>query len=327
MNEHIHELILRVTGATAISGDQSVQSLWSGYGEIRRYHLVGSPQASVMVKQIQWGRQQEHPRGWNTDRSHQRKLTSYQVEKNWYLQWSVHAGEACRVPAAYAVEENSLGILLVLEDLNAAGYDRRRDPQNVSLSEVKSCLRWLAHFHGTYMGASGEGLWPVGTYWHLDTRPDEWVRMTNPSLKQAAVAIDRYLRLGTYQTLVHGDAKLANFCFDDGAEVAAVDFQYVGIGCAMKDVAYLIGSALDAADCGQYEGELLNHYFKELEMSLDKVIDFKAVKSEYLKRYPYAWADFYRFLDGWSPGHWKMHDYSREMVNQVLEELNNQAVS
>jgi hypothetical protein len=69
---------------------------------------------------------------------------------------------------------------------------------------------------------------------------------------------------------------------------------------------------------------LLNHYFKTLEINLNKIslpINIQAVIEEYKTLYKYAWADFYRFLDGWSPGHWKMHDYSKAMTKQVLKEL------
>ena len=48
---------------------------------------------------------------------------------------------------------------------------------------------------------------------------------------------------------MHGDAKLANFLFtSDHSQVAGVDFQYVGGGCGMKDVAYLL-SCLDEDAC------------------------------------------------------------------------------
>ena len=43
---------------------------------------------------------------------------------------------------------------------------------------------------------------------------------------------------------------------DEGARVAAVDFQYVGRGAAMKDVAYFVGSCLSGAECARREAEM-----------------------------------------------------------------------
>ena len=37
--------------------------------------------------------------------------------------------------------------------------------------------------------------------------------------------------------------------------------------------------------------------------------------------YPVAWTDFYRFLQGWSPGHWKLHRYSERLAREVLATL------
>ncbi|MEM7298595.1 MAG: phosphotransferase, partial [Bacteroidota bacterium] len=161
-------------------------------------------------------------------------------------------------------------------------------------------------------------------YWHLDTRPDEYERMKNLSLKEFAKAIDQRLSAASFQTLVHGDAKLANFCFSKQDKVAAVDFQYVGKGCGMKDVAYFISSCFHEKEIEKYEAELLNHYFNELEKSTDKSVDFQILKAEWMSLYKYAWADFYRFLDGWSPGHWKMHSYSEKLTREVIDELNAQ---
>ena len=81
------------------------------------------------------------------------------------------------------------------------------------MADVKNCLFWLATFHATFMNNSAEGLWDVGTYWHLATRPDELASMEDGKLKNAAAAIDQMLNNCKFQTLVHGDAKLANFCF------------------------------------------------------------------------------------------------------------------
>jgi hypothetical protein len=40
--------------------------------------------------------------------------------------------------------------LLVLEDLDAAGFGERR--RRVSETEVRACLDWLAAFHATFLG-------------------------------------------------------------------------------------------------------------------------------------------------------------------------------
>ena len=81
--EQIHDFILEATKANEILGSSVIQNLWSGYGSIKRYDLEGSDYTSVIVKHVEPD-QGAHPRGWNTDLSHQRKLKSYQVELNWY---------------------------------------------------------------------------------------------------------------------------------------------------------------------------------------------------------------------------------------------------
>lgn len=62
---------------------QSIQTLWSGYGEIARYKAVKSNQ-TLFVKEVILTQVIGHPRRWNTDISLQRKLSSYQNEVNFY---------------------------------------------------------------------------------------------------------------------------------------------------------------------------------------------------------------------------------------------------
>lgn len=313
--------IISLTGASKINRIKSVQSLWSGYGEIKKYYLEGGNHASVIVKHIQLPDADNHPKGWNTKLSHQRKLKSYQVEKHWYNHFVFRTNAQCRVPSILQGFEKEQEILLVMEDLDASGYDVRLDPQSVTLDDAKRCLTWLAHFHATFMDVASDGLWAVGTYWHLKTRPDELSKMKNMSLKKAAHQIDDKLNNSKFQTLVHGDAKLANFCFSKSGSIAAVDFQYVGKGCGMKDIAYLIGSCFNDQECEIYESELLSHYFSQLKIALNNSADYQSIKDEWMLLYKYAWADFYRFLDGWSSTHWKMHSYSAKLTQQVINEL------
>jgi hypothetical protein len=323
MNNIIHDLILTATGAKFANRLEVIQRLWSGYGEIVRYGLTGCDSDSVVVKHVKLAGQGSHPCGWNTDLSHQRKLRSYQVEMAWYSQWGGYCDEYCRVPVCLnsaAIDED---VLMVLEDLDAAGFSQRRS--RVSASELHACLNWLANFHATFLGQQPNGLWPTGTYWHLQTRPDEWQALQDHALKNAALAIDQTLRDCRYQTFVHGDAKLANFCFSaDGSRVAAVDFQYVGGGCGIKDVAYFIDSCLPLAECERQETRLLDVYFQALKHALNRKqpsIDAAAVEQEWRALYPVAWTDFHRFLKGWSAGHWPSDSYSERVARRVITQL------
>jgi len=320
---HLPSIIRQATGASDIELIEVIQELWSGYGTIRRYRLIGADREQVVVKHVHFAGQKDHPRGWNTDRSHLRKLRSYAVETAWYAGWSARCEVSCRVPQCLSLQTQNDETLIVLEDLDESGFSGRRD--RVSETEIVACLRWLANFHATFMGCEPQGLWQQGTYWHLDTRPDELAALTDLPLKQAAAAIDRRLSASPYQTLVHGDAKLANFCFSpDGKQVAAVDFQYVGGGCGMKDVAYFIGSCLKDEECDQLEAWLLDCYFTALRKALARLqpsVDDKKVEEQWRKLFPLAWTDFHRFLKGWSPGHWKLNAYSERMARTVVHDV------
>jgi len=227
MNQRFKDLILSSTGARSFERREVIQSLWSGYGEIVRIALDGAPMSTVILKSIRYPSGAAHPRGWNTDRSHRRKINSYDIEMSWYRQWSERCGVFCRVPMCYASETQGQQHLMVLEDLDVSGFSLRKS--SLSWQEIENCLTWLANFHATFMGVEPAGLWATGTYWHLQTRPDEWQAMEETDLKKMAGQIDDRLNHCRYLTFVHGDAKVANFCFgEDGQRVAAVDFQYVG---------------------------------------------------------------------------------------------------
>jgi thiamine kinase-like enzyme len=182
---------------------------------------------------------------------------------------------------------------------------------SLSWERVQQCLSWLASFHKTYLDQGPEGLWPIGTYWHLETRPEELEVLDDQELKMAAPKIDKILNSAKYKTFVHGDAKLANFLFDEKT-AAAVDFQYVGGGVGVKDVAYFLSSIYQEDELHKMDQKCLDYYFKELDCAAK-------VETEWRELYPYAWCDFYRFLKGWSPGHYKINSYSEQMKTKVLK--------
>lgn len=333
--------IAALTGARQVERIESIQFLWSGYGEIVRVRLVGRngrPDSTAIVKHIRPPRNRNHKYGWAGDVSHQRKLKSYDVEFNWYRLAGNACDESCRIPRLIAASpvdpdaDNPTG-LMILEDLDAAGFGVRH--RNINNFQLEACLHWLANFHATFLfdrqnsdshdPAKKFSLWPVGTYWHLATRPDEWAAMPGGKLKQAAASIDAKLNAARFQTLIHGDAKLANFCFSADDHVAAVDFQYVGAGSGIKDFAYLISSCLSDEQCEKREDELLECYFGHLRNALEsrEVLESQhdAIQREWRDLYKFAWADFYRFLAGWSPGHWKMNGYIEKITQRAIEQL------
>lgn len=315
MNQHFKSIILQKTGASALAEKETIQELWSGYGKIMRIGLENAAVDSVVVKHVQLPVRNNHPRGWNTDIGHQRKLKSYEVEAKWYRTYSKNS--AARLPQCLAIEQYGAEVLMVLEDLDAAGYPLRKG--TVNWEEITACLQWLAKFHASYLGENPDGLWDIGTYWHLATRPQELAALNDEKLKVAAPFIDQKLNNCTFQTFVHGDAKLANFCFAKNGRVAGVDFQYVGRGCGMKDVAYFVGSCLNEQDCERLEAQILDTYFAYLQNELSEKNE--ALEQEWRSLYRVAWADFHRFLKGWSPGHWKINGYSERVTAEVMKRM------
>ena len=326
MRDFFKDQILKATQSKALGKEKLIQTLWSGYGKILKIELINSRKDihSCIVKYIDLPEDSSHPRGWNTKLSHQRKVKSYEVEMAWYNHYSCVCDSSSRVAKVYGSASKEDSHIIIMEDLDAAGFPVRKG--HLDREGVKTCLSWLASFHATFMKVKPHGLWETGTYWHLDTRPDELKEMANGPLKAHASRIDQKLSSCKYQTFVHGDAKVANFCFsNDELSIAAVDFQYVGGGCGMKDVAYFLGSCLDEYECQQGEEEFLMHYFSELKLALEirkSKVDFNELKREWHEMYAWAWTDFYRFLLGWMPTHYKIHSYTKILSERVIKELN-----
>jgi hypothetical protein len=290
----VDDWICARAGARRVRRRVRLQSLWGGYGRIERVELDGAEVPSLILKHV--------TPGPGRGRSHARKLRSYSVELCWYQRWAERCDEACRVPRPIAVEATHDGWRFLLEDLDASGFAVRR--ARLGSHELELALGWLARFHARFLGEAPDGLWKTGTYWHLATRPDELRATRDPAIRAAAPELDARLRGARFQTLVHGDAKPANLCFRrDGAAVAAVDFQYVGGGCGVRDVAYLLHGADGWGRGGRSGDRPLELYFRALRRELAALrpeIDAEAVETEWRALEPVAVADFERFLAGWS---------------------------
>jgi Ser/Thr protein kinase RdoA (MazF antagonist) len=278
--------------------------------------VLGEARLSAIVKDVR-------PPRDDGSRSHRRKLRSYEVEQTFYERYVPHTTDACRVPRALALRAAGGELLSVLEDLDAAGFGERR--RRAPSSEITAVLGWLAAFHARFLGRAPEGLWKVGTYWHLATRPDELAVLKHERLRQAASAIDARLNGARFKTIVHGDAKLENVCFGKAGDgVALVDFQYAGGGVGVKDLAYFLSSCLAPQECGPQIPGYLDEYFRALRAALGtsrSVAEQDLLEGEWRALFPLAWVDLYRFLLGWAPGQYDPDPYSDALVESVLASL------
>lgn len=310
------QTLLQRTRATNIGRITQVQRLWKGHGQILRVALHGSPVASVIVKEIA-------PIIAGEDLALQRKQRSYAVEQAWYSHYAhdpLHQGPDCRVAQCLAQGSTASGDWLILEDLDAAGYpERRRQPD---AAETDAVLQWLARFHARWLGTHAPELWPEGSYWHLATRPTEWQALPDGPLKAQAHDFDQRLKQARFQTLIHGDAKPANFCF--GADpacasgVAAVDFQYVGRGPGVKDLVYFLAAVVPEDQAAHRLPALQQHYFAQLSAALGDRSDTAAIVAEWQALFAIAWLDYYRFERGWLGSGPADYPYSEACLQQFM---------
>ena len=212
MQAQVQDRILQLTQASAIADVELIQPLWNHYGTLSRVTLRGGAHASVIVKHIKIPKRCAHPRGFTSAISRQRKIKSYQVEAHWYERYNHELPDDTSTPACLGALVEGEELFLLLEDLVELGFDQVLS--EVSWREITLVLQWLARFHARFMSMAPEGLWSCGAYWHLDTRPEELNQIDGTRVHRFASLIDARLKRSTFQTLIHGDAKLANFCLE-----------------------------------------------------------------------------------------------------------------
>lgn len=308
-----------LTGDTTLTDFTVIQSLWSDYGIIARFFSAKLNQ-HLVAKVIAPSPSHKHPRGWQGKASHNRKCQSYEVEATFYNHFSAGLPAQCRTADVIKTGSFEDHSVILLEDLDKSGFHIRH--HYIPPEDCDGVLAWLAYFHAAGINNTFPGLWSQGTYWHLGTREEEFQSMPQSPLKDYAARIDNALASCPFQTWVHGDAKIANFCFTDTPQqVAAVDFQYVGPGIGVKDVQYFLGSVFNNRELEIFTTALLNRYFAFLKQAL--IENGKGAIADHVchcwrEYYPLAVADFNRFLAGWNPSHQKRNS---EMEHQTVKAM------
>ena len=240
----------------------------------------------------------------------ERKAASYQVEANFYenVAHKLLSEHHLSLPVPYLIERfrhetNADQITICMSRLKGSpgGLD--------SDDEIHAVLRWLAALHAATWGEKADflvdsgGLQPIGSYWHLDTRPEDHDSMPRRGwegrLKRAARAIDERLKRDPMQCCVHGDAKDANMLFFKGEQnevcVAMYDFQYCGKAPPSVDLAYFL---CVAAGCNDANHEYLDFYRGELVRRLG-ASDLHPTLKDLQESVALAFCDFQRFMSGW----------------------------
>ena len=303
--------------------------LWAGMGHIYQVELWTTGTVCFVMKHI------KPPSRKRQSFGDQRKAASYHVECNFYdnLAASLIRDYGLHIPTPYLVEHGPAKeeITICMSLLVGNEIDMS------NLEEVKSVLSWLAKFHAVYWGqdqvdriVQEVGLQAMGSYWHLDTRPEEHGNMSRNGwegrLKRAARAIDSCLKRDPMQCLIHGDAKKANMMLVSSLHdavnareetVAMYDFQYCGRGTPTRDVAYFLCSSCDEDE----EGELVEFYYNRLVENLSSSSSATKATIPTLEHFrdslELALCDFSRFMCGW--GHWGYDIQSR--VQRFLGKL------
>lgn len=309
--------VLHCTGASKIVGVHLVQPLWGGLGELLRLELTGGAINSAILKRVL------APEEQSTNPSMKRKWHSYQVEQRWYEKYSKRCEQvACRTARWYGNQAHGRELFLLLEDLGVAGFVPQKCPTR---RHLQLGLEWLARFHALFMFERPEELWKRGTYWNLPDRLDELERTTHPWFKAQSRALDRALKGARFQTVVHGDSKASNFLWRNLDEAAAVDFQWVGPGCGMRDVTLLLDRCLGEEGCMVEADHWLNHYFESLQRELLRhQLDcpWEALEAEWRRLYPIAWCDHERLWQGWGQGRPSLGPYTRHLMMRSSQVLN-----
>lgn len=187
---------------------------------------------------------------------------------------------ACRTPRVFRVDGHAENINLVMEDLTIS--TRAGDQvAGCSIADARSVVVELARLHRAFFPmtraqAPAWGMTMAGTadYWTQAiaqglpvVRTSVGSRLTASEMAQAEraamLARDWYCLPMDRGSLTHGDPRVDNILFSDGADGPAavlIDWQVTGWRNPMHDVAYFLSGSVSVEDRRSAERGLLDDY-------------------------------------------------------------------
>ena len=156
-----------------------------------------------------------------------------------------------RIPACIRAEEDAGSTLLLLENLSAW---EPADPSQAARLLDTMHMRWEGRLDNRWpwlrppaaaaelVGDMFDAIWPS-----LESRPEctSIARTFGRRLLGRIPEADRLAARSGPETLVHGDASLRNMRTSPTGEVALLDWEDVGIGPGVYDLAWLLVSSVD----------------------------------------------------------------------------------
>lgn len=116
------------------------------------------------------------------------------MEASFYQYLSNNPLEYCPTPRALSVQVEGTEVTINMTDLNEE-YPLYNSG-NLGEKETLVVIEWLASFHARFWGEEETvpGIWSQGSYWHLDTRLEEYNNMEDDIWKKNAVRLDNLLK-------------------------------------------------------------------------------------------------------------------------------------
>jgi aminoglycoside/choline kinase family phosphotransferase len=210
---------------------------------------------------------------------------------------------ATRTPRCYVAERDDTdNFLLLLEDLSPSAVIDQF--VGVSIGTARAGLAALAGLHGpTHANSSlHDATWLRGVSTELrplyesvlpvlfdqfieryDARLDEGPRAMVLALKDRLALFSDYVT--PFPCVTHGDFRTDNLLIDacDGTvALVVVDWQTVGVGSPLLDVAYFLTTSLSPEDCERYEFELLDYYLAAMHV-YDVAIPIDLARHEFAR--------------------------------------------
>lgn len=236
----------------------------------------------------------------------------YEHEAQFYRDLSARLSLAAPDCFYAAAEPSSRRGVLLLEDLDRLNARMCSASEPVSTEVVREGLTALAHLHDVWLEAPelDEHPWldpPLQKddhYFTTNSTPDVLAKWLNePRGKTFPAAIRDPERLSSALGLLsrqvlqephgilHGDIHVGNSYHVSGEGTRFYDWQVVGKGPGMFDVAYYMGSALSVEDRRSAERDLIAHYVACRNASGRATIDFETEWHGYRRYLAYGcWA-------------------------------------